>query len=1841
VSETFTVIENPVLLVSANSSDNLCNGDDTGSIDLTINGGLPPYSVSWTGPAGFSSSVQDIEDLLAGVYEVTVTDAANCVVVVQETVNQPAALTATITPSSLQCFENNSGQITATAQGGTPGYNYSWSGPNGFFASGPTIIALPSGTYSLTLTDNNGCEYNEDVELVEPDELVLDFVESPISCNGDSDGEIDLTVSGGTPPFTFAWSGPAGFTSGNEDIAGLSTGLYSVLVTDANNCTVSGNYDLSEPLPISLSASLTDPDCASQANGEIDLTISNGTPPYDVSWSGPDGFTSTDEDLTGLQVGDYTVVVTDAGNCTDSDTYTVNEPTILAATFDVTEVNCFGGNNGSITSSASGGVAPYEFAWTGPNGFVSTNQNISALEAGDYTLVLTDLNGCSQTFDLTIDQPEDLTVNAIITDVLCFGEATGAIDISLSGGTATYSFAWTGPAGFTSSNQNISGLLAGDYSLVVTDGNNCTYNFDYVLGEAAEIELIGAITEVVCAGESTGGIDLSVNGGTPNFTYDWTGPNGFIANTEDISDIEAGTYVINLTDANGCTATANFLIQEQFEVSLTTSSMNISCFGADDGEINLGASGGIPPFTFEWTGPNGFTSAAQDITGLEAGIYDVIVTDGNGCTESAQVEIIEPTEIVLNITATNIDCFGNMDGSISVLTSGGSSPYSFAWTGPNGFGSSDADISSLEPGDYDLIVQDANGCFATDLVTITESPELTLSVDIFDSNCGQADGLAVAVASGGTGVLTYSWEDQEGIELTQNDSLIDVFAGTYVLTVTDDLGCSVQSTAVISDTNGTLSGTVTNPICSGGNDGAIDAEIVGGTSPYIFDWSDGNGFSANQEDIIGIAAGTYFLTVTDANNCVFTETFEVVDPAPINVVVEFQDVTCAGGDGSITITVEDSNSPETIDWTGPDGFVAVGTSLVNLAPGDYNYAIADALGCEANGTISLSAVPTISLIDSITNIACAGNAEGEIFIEASGGVPPLQFSWTGPSGFSSSDEDITNLIPGDYSLEVTDQSTCVASQTYTITEPDSILVDIVVTEPNCNQSDGTLEAIITGGTVATDYLIAWEDDSGTLVSNTSLVENLAPGVYSLTVVDDNGCAYQEDVSLSNPGGDITSTITPESCNGNSDGAIILEIADVAEPYTVNWSGPDGFTSIDEDIFNLSQGTYVYTLVGADGCDFTESLEVSAPDTILVTALTMNTCFGENNGQIEIDPTGGEAPFTINWSGPNAFTSSELIISALEPGEYTLQIIDNAGCEFNEIYTISESPEIVTEVNLQNVVCFGESNGAIDLTLSGGVDPLTIEWTGPDGFVSNLEDLSDLSNGEYALTVTDGNGCAVQETITITQPEELVVVEDITASGCSDEPNSGSISLFPEGGQGGYTVTWTGPDGFSSGQFDILNLTPGLYSYSVSDQAGCTLTDSIEINSVEPLELIFTPTEPLCFGGETGSIETEISGGLAPYEITWTGPDGFSASVDTLMNLVAGEYSLTVVDSVSCELGETILLTQPEPLNLSLNSIDATCVNVADGSIDAVTTGGTSDYTYQWSGPDDFDSDLSEITALLPGEYFLNVTDVNGCELADSTLINSLFDLDVEAGADTSLCPSDLPVLLNGSQAGGDQFYWTFEGDTLSSVAGITIDRSFEGTFELVLIGSNGACSETDTTLIEILESPDVDAGEDLRVFVEEIFTLGGNPTSGDAIGYLWMPNPLSAFDSTAANPSGFLLGSEEFMVTVTDANGCESVDTVFVEVLPDIEVTSGFTPNGDGVNDQWIIDNIELFPSMVVHVYNRWGAEVFESQGYNADVAWDGTYEGSILPSGTYYYTIELNDRRFPDPITGPLTLHR
>jgi len=254
----------------------------------------------------------------------------------------------------------------------------------------------------------------------------------------------------------------------------------------------------------------------------------------------------------------------------------------------------------------------------------------------------------------------------------------------------------------------------------------------------------------------------------------------------------------------------------------------------------------------------------------------------------------------------------------------------------------------------------------------------------------------------------------------------------------------------------------------------------------------------------------------------------------------------------------------------------------------------------------------------------------------------------------------------------------------------------------------------------------------------------------------------------------------------------------------------------------------------------------------------------------------------------------------------------------------------------------------------------------------------------------------------------------------------------------------------------------------------------------------------------------------------------------------------------------------------------------------------------------------------------------------------MIEVVADAGEDLLVCSSDLPFTYTANQGDDlDVLWFNLDGDTLSTNDSLLLQSLSPGDYQFIIEASFGPCAAQDTLNVEILTNPEVDAGPDLEVFAEEFFELGGNPTSATAVSYAWTPNPTLSLDTTLSNPNGFLMETQLFTVFVTDANGCVGLDTVLVEVLPEVQITSGFTPNGDGVNDRWIIDNMELFPNNVVHIFNRWGTSIYKAKSYNMANAWDGTYEGDPVPVGTYYYAIELNDPRFPDPITGPITINR
>ncbi len=745
-----------------------CNGGNNGTATVTATGGSQPYTYSWSG----GQTTQTAFGLIAGTYTVTVTDQSNCTTLSTVTITEPLPLSISIESENVQCNGLASGSATAIVTGGVSAYSYSWdTQPEETTAA---ISGLDAGTYTVTVADNNGCEATASASITEPDELTAATIQTHVSCFGETNGAATVNPVGGTQPYSYSWNTNPVQTT--QTAIALTAGGYSVLVTDTNGCTVTKQVTITKPSVLTTNYITTPEDCG-QSNGSIAATVSGGTGAYSYSWNtNPVQTTAT---ATGLASASYTLTVTDENGCVA--TLTVNLPNAggLFAEATSTNVSCNGGDNGTVTGNASGGAQPYSYAWdTNP---VETTQSVTGLSAGTYTGTVTDDNGCVFTITATVTEPEALTVSAEFENILCNGQATGSATANVAGGTTPYVYAWdTDPAQTTTA---ISGLIAGTYTVEVTDDNGCVASATVNITQPATALTASVIkTNVSCNGGNNGAATANPAGGTGPYTYSWNTVPAQSAQTA--FGLPAGSYTVVITDANGCTISKNTTITQPAAVETSLSVVPAAC-GQPNGSATVTASGGVGNFIYSWnTNPEQTTATAS---ALEAGIYTVTVTDGNGCVSTETATVNNENAPLLDATATNASCFGADNGIATVAATGGSSPYSYSWnTNP---AQTIATATGLAPGTYVVTVTDDGGCSSFATLTITEPTAITTSTNSTDPTCDVcADGSATVTPSDGTPGYTYLWSNGQ-----TTATALDLAEGTYCVTVTDDNGCETNT----------------------------------------------------------------------------------------------------------------------------------------------------------------------------------------------------------------------------------------------------------------------------------------------------------------------------------------------------------------------------------------------------------------------------------------------------------------------------------------------------------------------------------------------------------------------------------------------------------------------------------------------------------------------------------------------------------------------------------------------------------------------------------------------------------------------------------------------------------------------------------------------------------------------------------------------------------------------------------------------------------------------------------------------------------------------------------------
>ncbi|MFN6014118.1 MAG: gliding motility-associated C-terminal domain-containing protein, partial [Flavobacteriales bacterium] len=1012
-------------------------------------------------------------------------------------------------------------------------------------------------------------------------------------------------------------------------------------------------------------------------DGTITTTIGGGVGGYTFDWS-TDGTGAFDDpqDLSALGEGWYYVTASDANGCLIEDSIFLNAPLTVEITeltspltSGLTNISCFGFDDGTINLTAVGGAAPYSYTWSTTDGagiIVGSEDQISTLEAGTYTITVTDQNNCSVDSTITLIEPAPLT-QAITSptypsgdNISCFGFNDGSIDYTAGGGSPVYTYTWATAdgSGLSVSIEDQTGLTAGTYTVSLVDINGCTIDTTIILVEPTPLTQSGSTfvypsgDNISCFGLNDGSIvNYTVLGGSPDqttndYTYLWTidaATTAVIPAGQELvaspTGLTAGTYNLLVTDINGCTIDTTITLIEPTPLTQTGSTFvypsgdNISCFGENDGSIvNYTVQGGspIPGYSYDWTvAGSGSIPAGQEVVanpaGLTAGTYTVEVTDLNGCVIDTTITLTEPAPLAQSgntfayPSGTNISCFGEDDGSIDMTIAGGSPQpdYTYNWTvvipgsipaGQNAL----ADPSGLTAGTYSLLVTDINGCTIDTTITLVEPPLLTstavLSVYAGGYNLSGCapDGSIDLTVVGGNGGFDYDWQPLG--QTTEDISTLP--AGLYTVTVTDINGCITildttltqppvisTTTAVTSDYNGE------DISCTGASDGAVTINIVGGTPTYNFEWLNASGVQVSSiQSPGGLPAGTYTINIEDQNGCTASNTVTLVDPAPFayDVVVATdyngQDISCFGvADGGLDLTVSGGTPGYTYTWTDENGLVVSSIEDPNGLPsGTYEVFVTDVNGCQMDTTITLVDPPLLAGPASVTSdyngqdVSCYLSTDGSVTVAPIGGTPGYTYSWENESGtVISTTVNASNVGEGFYTVTVTDINGCehvtnvVVTQPTDLTATTTIISDFFGMPVSCvGATDGIVDANAAGGTPG--YTYSWNSNP---IQTTMQATNLGVGLYTVTVTDLNGCQDSAQVYLdANP---LPELNLPEQIIGCMGNGVLLDSQ--SEPgSSCTWTFSDGqvFNQCGPFIANFAnQDCYdmQLTVINAQGC----------------------------------------------------------------------------------------------------------------------------------------------------------------------------------------------------------------------------------------------------------------------------------------------------------------------------------------------------------------------------------------------------------------------------------------------------------------------------------------------------------------------------------------------------------------------------------------------------------------------------------------------------------------------------------
>lgn len=917
VTEQVVITINPTPEIDAVAVTHVdCHGDNTGKISLTVTGGTGhTYAWAYSETSGgattpLTAATNPLEDIVAGYYTVTVTNAEGCEVVSSEiAVNQPAeALTATVVPTSPLCSDGT-GTIVVTATGGTPTYSYAWD-PN-TSDNTATVTGLATGTYTVTVSDARGCKFIGSADIVIPAQIVKDpsSTITDVACHGGSTGAINFVATGGTGALQYSINSGSTYQD-NGLFTGLFSGNYTITVKDANNCVVNFTDQIVDQPDEALAATITQVNinCHGGATGEATVNATGGTLPYQYLWSTG----ATTKTISGLPAGPYSVTVTDGKDCTLETSVTITElDEITLASSTIKHVECKGTSTGGITVVAQGGSGSYEYSIN--NGPYQSTGQFTLLEDGHYVITVRDSvhKTCTKDFNFDVEEPvSPLTLNASVTDpIACHGEDDATVTLIAADGWGKYTYTFGGVESTTGIYSPIA--AATGYTYQVVDSLGCIITGTLDVDQPAELIItsISVTDPIDCYGEEAE-VTIQTTGGTGTITYTL----GTLSNDTGVFIVPAGDYAYSVKDENECEvrSTLDFTVIEPDELTVdATITTPVKCYG-DNATVTLTVAGGTGP-TYTYT--LGTLTNNDGVFNVPAGLYKYCVEDASGCvTDTVEINVTQPDPLTATAAVTTpILCNGG-NATVTITAEGGTGAYSYTFnsnTNPTGEFTTTA-------GTYTYTVKDENACeTASATIEVTQPAALDVNPDIVPVKCNSgADGSIELHTSGGTTPYTYAWSPNT----TETTEVVTgLTAGNYTVTVTDANGCELIEPLTVGQpdpiviTFTPVSGTT---IC---NESTISVTVssTGGTgTTHTYEWSN-DAVVAN----VTLGVGKYYVTATDENGCEKVDSI-TIESYPVPTITSDEDLQyCnnAAFDVIATSSVTGGWSAQLYDENGPIG----------------------------------------------------------------------------------------------------------------------------------------------------------------------------------------------------------------------------------------------------------------------------------------------------------------------------------------------------------------------------------------------------------------------------------------------------------------------------------------------------------------------------------------------------------------------------------------------------------------------------------------------------------------------------------------------------------------------------------------------------------------------------------------------------------------------------------------------------------------------------------------------------------------------------------------------------------